>query len=100
MTFESLLGGWVAESDLTRRWDIMLPEGDVVVLPFVLSEPAILLFSDGLLAISGRLSVGVGGVTCVSGASSERFGGVLGSVTIVGTLRMLVVGLLRSSSSG
>lgn len=72
----------------------MLPEGDVIVFAFVPVEPEAWLLSDGLLGESGRASVGVGGVTCVAGASKEVLVGVLGAVTIVGMSRMLVVGLL------
>lgn len=34
MEFESLLGAWVAESDLARRWEIIFPEGEVTILGF------------------------------------------------------------------
>lgn len=66
----------------------------MIVFAFVPVEPEAWLLSDGLLGESGRASVGVGGVTCVAGASKEVLVGVLGAVTIVGMSRMLVVGLL------
>lgn len=48
MTLESLLGAWVAESDLTRRCDIMFPEADVIMLEFVPAVKAPFVPNDGL----------------------------------------------------
>lgn len=38
IAFDSLLGAWVAESDLARRWEIIFPEGEVTMFGFVLVE--------------------------------------------------------------
>lgn len=54
-----------------------------------------MFFSDELLGTSRRWSIGVGGVTCVSGGSSEALVGVLGVVTIVGISRTLAEGLCK-----
>jgi hypothetical protein len=71
----------------------------MMVFAFVPAELKALLLSDGLLGEAGGASVGVGGVTWVSGASNEALGGVLGAVTIVGMSRMLVVGLFGLDSN-
>lgn len=79
---ESLLGGRPPVSDLTRRWDIILPEGDVMVLEFV---PAEACFRTGeFIGLSLRWSVGVGGVTVVKGVSRPALVGVFGAVFIGG----------------
>lgn len=70
-----------------------------MVFAFVPAELKALLLNDGLLGEAGGASVGVGGVTWVSGASNEALGGVLGAVTIVGISRMLVVGLFGLESN-
>lgn len=95
MTFDSLLDDRVPESDLTRRWVTVLPEEDRAVFEFIPAVPAALVFGDGLCGTSWRWSIGVGGVTCVSGGSSEAVVGVLGVVTIVGRSRTLVEGLCK-----
>lgn len=94
MVFDNLLGGCVPESDLTLRCEIMLPDADVMVFWFVPGKPAPLLRSEGLPGGSVRWSVGVGGVTSVSGASSEALVGVFGVVRIAGRSGTLEVGLL------
>jgi hypothetical protein len=77
MELESLLGGLVA--DLTRRCDIMFPEGDTTTLGFDCEEtwrdPSFELAES--VGDDAFASVGVGGVTSVVGAST-RFGGVAG----------------------
>lgn len=98
MTLDSLLGDCVAESDLTRRCEIMLPDGDVMVLGFFPADIAPLVPNDGLPGGSISWSVGVGGVTCVWGASRPALVGVLGVVTIVGSSLVLEVGLLGLES--
>lgn len=65
------------------------------IFGFVLAAPAAIVFSDGLLGTSWRWSIGVGGVTCVCGGSSEALVGVLGVVTMVGRSRTLAEGLCR-----
>lgn len=48
MAFDSLLGGYVAESDLARRCDNMLPEADVTVFGFVSAGADCWGLTDGL----------------------------------------------------
>lgn len=48
MAFDSLLGGCVAESDLARRCEIMLPEADVTVFGFVPVGAGCWGLTDGL----------------------------------------------------
>jgi hypothetical protein len=69
----SLLGPNVVDVDLTRRCDIMFPEGDVMTLGFEAIEPGVPRSdADGK---RGTLeSVGVGGVFTMSGAVSVRGG--------------------------
>ena len=90
--FDNLLGGCVAgpESDLTRRCEIMFPEGDVIVTPFPPFVAAGTAFFGGELGLFG--SVGVGGVTVVSGAKEALAGGVCGgAVAIVGKELLLAL---------
>lgn len=97
MACESLLGIFDPESDLTRRCEIMFPEGETTTLEFT---PDAL---NGLLGTGERSwdclrSTGVGGVTTVAGvAVSPFFGGVLGVVARRGRSRG-VVGLLTGST--
>lgn len=76
MAFDSLLGWCVAESDLARRCEIMLPEADVIVFGFVPACADCWGLTDGLPGGSVLWSVGVGGVTVVEGVSSDALGGV------------------------
>ena len=96
MAFESLLGAWVAESDLARRWEIILPEGEIIVFAFVPAELGPLFLTDGLSGGSIRCSVGVGGVTVVAGVSRESLVGGLGVVLMAGRSRLLLLALPRS----
>jgi hypothetical protein len=79
MELESLLGGLVAER--ARRCDIMFPEGDTVTFEFGWEEPCLELPVE-LAGDAGLISVGVGGVTSVVGASTA-FGGVAGICVII-----------------
>lgn len=76
--FESLLGPRVAEFVLTRRCEIILPEGDVTT--FALIE---VVDSDVPRSrVEGNRgdpeSVGVGGVLTITGAIISPAGGVCG----------------------
>lgn len=79
MELDNLLGGFVAER--ARRCDIMFPEGETTTFgmdcELVCLAPAFELVVDPV-GDTGLISVGVGGVTRVVGASI-RFGGVDGS---------------------
>jgi hypothetical protein len=77
---ESLLGPNDVVVDLTRRCDIIFPEGDVMTLGFDATEPGVLRSeADGKRGALG--SVGVGGVLTMTGADSGR-GGVCGSSAV------------------
>jgi len=54
MALDNLLGACTPESDLTRRWEIMVPEAEVTVFAFVPAGVAPLVLSDGLLGGSIR----------------------------------------------
>lgn len=63
---ESLLGPSDVDVDLTRRCDIIFPEGDVMTLGFETTEPGVPRSeADGKRGILG--SVGVGGVFTIIG---------------------------------
>lgn len=76
MLLESLLGPSDVVVDLTRRCDIIFPEGDVMTLGFEATEPGVP--RSEAVGKKGVGSVGVGGVLTMTGAESVR-GGVCGS---------------------
>lgn len=72
---DSLLGPSVADPDLIRRCEIILPDGDVTTLELELTG-----LDDGN---RGELvSVGVGGVFTIIGAGISEAGGVLGGTLV------------------
>jgi hypothetical protein len=81
--FDNLLGGFVAER--ARRCDIMFPEGETTTLGLDCELACFVadfeLFVDSV-GDTGFMSVGVGGVTSVVGASI-RLGGVDGSWVMI-----------------
>jgi hypothetical protein len=77
---ESLLGPNVVDADLTRRCDIIFPEGDVMTLGFEAAEPGVPRSEAGGKRGAPE-SVGVGGVFTMTGAGSVR-GGVRGRSTV------------------
>jgi hypothetical protein len=100
--FDSLLGGFVDER--ARRCDIMFPEGDTVTFGFGWDEPCLELPTE-LVGDAGLMSVGVGGVTSVVGASTV-FGGVAGICVMIrlgvidGNVGVECVSLLAYSCGG
>ena len=85
MACDNLLGIVDVVSDLMRRWDIMLPEGETTIFEFAADAEDGLDLVDGLSGKPRRRSSGVGGVTVVSGVCKVAFVGVLGVVLILGT---------------
>lgn len=80
--FDNLLGPRVADPDLTRRCDIIFPEGDVTTFGFALAGSE--LFRSRVFVVKrGELeSVGVGGVFTIIGAAVSPGGGVCGAAFV------------------
>lgn len=90
MACESLLGSCVAESDLTRRCEIIFPDAETVMFGSVPAGSGAQDLADMPLRTSARPSVGVGGVTVVCGALMVVLGGVFGATISEGTARLMV----------
>lgn len=94
--FESLLGTKVPDPDLSRRCDIMFPEGDVTMFEYAAIAGDIFgcSFGCGLKGNSGVLwSIGVGGVLTITGAGCSAFGGVCGRVSMAAAVASMDDGL-------
>lgn len=80
IAFESLLGCPTADAERVRRCDIILPER-LTTMPEASSDAAVDFLGDVLGAVYFG-SVGVGGVTVVSGALTADPGGVAGRFVV------------------
>jgi hypothetical protein len=80
--FDNLLGPSAAELDLTRRCDIIFPEGEVTTFAFLAVGSEFTLSRPELNRFSPK-SVGVGGVLTIVGALERSLGGGVCGVAFV-----------------